>query len=125
MGLGDCENLDSSRMDCGACGNRCTGSTPICNGGTCGASCAASGYVECGTGPAAVCVNLQNNKEDCGLCSDTCGSNLVCISGVCGCPSGDVNCAGTCSNLTTDGNNCGSCGTECAAGQGCVNGTCQ
>jgi hypothetical protein len=125
MGRGNCQNLESSRTDCGSCGNRCTGADPICNGGVCGASCAASGFTLCGTGPTAQCVDLQSNKQNCGLCSDICGSNLICANGQCVCPNGTVNCAGTCADLLTDGNDCGSCGTQCTAGQGCVGGTCQ
>jgi hypothetical protein len=57
-----CQNLSTNSLDCGACGNICPLSAPICCSGK--------------------CVNLLSNPTNCGLCGRVC-NNVPCNLGLC------------------------------------------
>jgi hypothetical protein len=51
---GGCMNLQNDPLNCGACGHRCEGATPMCRGGACGAAACAPA---CGAGQS--CCDVQ------------------------------------------------------------------
>jgi hypothetical protein len=59
--MAECVDPKRSGFNCGACGVQCTGSAPVCVGGSC-ASCAPSGY-ECDANltPNGCCAGLKCN----------------------------------------------------------------
>jgi hypothetical protein len=123
--------LNTDSLNCGACGNVCTGGK-FCSNGQC--TCP-SGTVDCG----GTCTNTSTDANNCGTCGHVClpvtiqpipggPSNTIpqiCSAGICCpdgqynsggmcCPTGETNCSGTCYNLQTDFNHCGSCGMDCS-----------
>jgi hypothetical protein len=116
-----CETPTDTVLNCGRCGNTCSGATPLCdsNRGSCVASCPA-GTTRCG----GTCVNLQTDPTHCGTCATVCSyanASATCNVGMCqiaSCNAGFANCDGNAgngceNNLNTNANNCGACGTMC------------
>jgi hypothetical protein len=70
--------LNSDPANCGACGNICPASTPICQQATCSACqpwetfCAGYG-----------CADLSNDAFNCGACGNQCSGTDVCAGGMC------------------------------------------
>jgi hypothetical protein len=126
--IGTCSLPDYSAdpLNCGACGNPCTGGRS-CSSGTC--VCPA-GQTFC----AGACVDTKTDVNHCGGCGMACSSNhvaLACTAGMCG-----GACQGTyrdCNtnrrtdgceiDISTDAANCGGCGTDCPYGF-CQSGSC-
>lgn len=111
---GACVTIANDQNNCGACGNVCPATTPVCSDGAC------------------ICTD-----------SSTCGEGMVCCGGTCVagdcCGDGDCDaascqtcqqntCASTCSGSAPDCDNAGHCicttNSECAAGHVCCSGTC-
>jgi hypothetical protein len=67
---GACTSLNSDPNNCGACGNVCPASAPICNQGTCS-----------GCPP---WINFDWDNQNCGACGVVCPNNSACSFGVCG-----------------------------------------
>ena len=91
-----CADLSSDENNCGACGTRCTATSPVC----------------CNRG----CVNLTSDSNNCGVCGNACrfptGAPEPC-------------CNSTCTDTTIDKNNCGTCGHQCTGvTPGCCASTC-
>jgi hypothetical protein len=111
----------SSPLNCGGCGNTCSGNTALCasaDGGpyACAASCPPTASTLCG----ATCVDTTSSVNDCDACGNACSTSVVnaqavCVNGQCGfdCVTGTTLCSGACVRLTT-ANNCGSCGNQCS-----------
>lgn len=145
-----CEvNLLTDSSNCGACGNVC----PTISGLNAGAVCV-DGECQLNCGRSAQAVNPRNcnglvddgceidiavDPNNCGTCGNVCpnnpdGTQQVCIDGTCGCPFGQMYCAGPgCVDLNQDSKNCGTCGTACGTAPhaspknvvwGCTRGTC-
>jgi hypothetical protein len=74
---GACTSVSSDRQNCGACGNVCPASTPICNQGVC-AGCPGGGTYCNG-----VCTNTVFDTLNCGGCGIVCGDVETCSGGVC------------------------------------------
>ena len=81
---------------CGADGQcsefvECTAGT-VCNGaGMCAATCQL-GFAECDD----ACADTSLDPEHCGACGVVCDVGEICVSGICGCPPGLVECNGRC-----------------------------
>lgn len=58
-----CENLYSSRSNCGSCGHVCEHGMKCCRG---------------------VCVDLKKDRNHCGKCRNACLSGDDCVFGMCG-----------------------------------------
>jgi Stigma-specific protein, Stig1 len=74
---GTCTDLNSDANNCGACGNICPASAPICNQGTC--SGCPTGRTFCYPS----CVDLSVNPYNCGTCGLQCAPSEVCAGGLC------------------------------------------
>jgi len=124
---GDCVDLDTSFLDCGACGHACL-DNQSCDGGACVEGCAAD-KTDC----AGECVDLHTSATHCGACARNCAdiNALTCVAGQCQtCAQGFGDCNGNandgCETSTrTSDLNCGGCGQVCGSGQHCAAGICQ
>ena len=76
---GTCADVASDPDNCGACGNACGGSTPVCIDGTCGANPCVFPFIPCG----GVCVDPSSDRDNCGGCDILCGPFEACIGGFC------------------------------------------
>jgi hypothetical protein len=65
----------------------------------CAASCAGTGEEVCN----ALCVNTLTDNANCGDCGNVCDPRATCTSGVCTCPTIQVDCDG--SNRANDPDN--------------------
>jgi hypothetical protein len=86
-----CVDLQSDRLNCGACGAMCPGIS-VCIAGRCrtGTMCP-PGQFMC----ASSCVDLQTDAMNCGACGNICSRDTACVSGSCvsapsGCRSSDT-----------------------------------
>jgi hypothetical protein len=120
---GICTDVTNNLMNCGACGNFCSG------GGTCSMGqciCPSmppgSELTRCGNG----CLNLKSDAANCGACGNACTPGWQCVSGQCtACSGGSLSvCNGTCTDLSTNPMNCGACGNFCSGGGMCSGGQC-
>jgi hypothetical protein len=116
-----CPDLETDALNCGACGTACPADY-MCVDGQCRLNCAVTRWAACGWG---TCLDLQNDVNNCGSCGNACNAATgeVCNGGVCGCPSGWMDCAGVCVDAQADPANCGGCGVSCGT-QPCTNGQC-
>jgi alpha-tubulin suppressor-like RCC1 family protein len=117
-----CETSIATASHCGACGNACGTTAPICSSSgsssACVASCSASAPTLCGT---TTCVNTTNDAQNCGGCGAPCTTSVAhaqaaCVASQCGyqCTASYPNtCPGACVNFGNDTNNCGACGKAC------------
>ena len=126
---GQCIDLASDPMNCGACGKQCfrvpDGGVPIvgspassfsCSLGQCRVYCA-SGLTDCN----GACVDTNEDIANCGQCDVACAGTTSCVSGVCTCPLPDqTNCNGLCVDTKVDGANCGACDVQCPIGSTCT-----
>ncbi|MBL8680771.1 MAG: hypothetical protein JNK05_16450 [Myxococcales bacterium] len=126
QGFGDCDNTPSNgceqRVDtpehCGACGNRCSGGTPLCVDGRCSSGCPAN-QLRCG----GACVDVTASNEHCGACNNACtpaaNGQRQCGGGACvlRCNSGfadcNMNAADGCETTLGTTENCTRCGEVC------------
>jgi len=113
-----CVNTRTDALNCGGCGNECTGGT-FCAEGTCTRSCP-GGLSACGSS----CVDPATDREHCGGCDMPCDPDRDCMGGSCVCPEGYIECDGTCVDPESDADHCGVCGRECAADEACSMGSC-
>ena len=114
---GVCTDLNTSKANCGECGNVCA-QDEFCNNGVCACS---SGF-KCGT----QCVDMYSDPKNCGGCGFACLSGK-CSNGNCECTVDQVKCGTSClgpADMLDDSNNCGGCGSVCLSDQLCSNGTC-
>jgi hypothetical protein len=146
-----CEvNLNTSSVNCGACGRTCSNqgaSSVSCSGGVCTPTCSA-GYDNCNQPPVSQpddgCeTNVLNSPANCGACGRACSnahtSGLVCAQGRCtpNCTNGYGDCTeplapaqddGCETNTGSDPLNCGSCNRACshqnATSVSCTAGAC-
>lgn len=109
---GLCRTVVTDGNHCGDCGVAC--GTGTCVDGECTCD-AGSGLSFC---PGAGCVSLANDEPHCGECGNPCPSGGSCVSSVCICSPGEVDCNGVCTALGTN-NNCSACGDGCALGGSC------
>ena len=104
-----CTDMTSDAQNCGACGNACTGSTPVCKEGHCGPLCDVYWMIWCD----GKCVD-PSTASNCGGCDNICsGATPVCQAGKCvaSCYSYEIACDGGCGTGTPW--NCGACGNVC------------
>ena len=68
----DCESALNTEINCGACGQRCSGQTPFCltfqGAQRCMAGCVAPAPNRCGS----ICVDLATDTFNCGACGRNC-----------------------------------------------------
>jgi hypothetical protein len=69
--------VNSDENNCGACGNVCGGSTPVCIQGTCG-NCPPP-LTNCN----GVCSYLESDFVNCGACGHQCQFGEGCLDGQC------------------------------------------
>ncbi len=69
---GTCTSVNSDPRNCGACGNVCSASTPVCIQGTCG-NCG-PGSTNCG----GVCTDMVFDNANCGGCGIVCADGYSC-----------------------------------------------
>ncbi len=137
-----CFNLDTSKANCGTCGNTCatpTNAIAGCASGTCGIGSCNSGFADCNHLSADGCeTNINTDINNCGACGAACAlahATAGCSSGTCtiaSCNSGFANCDanpsnGCETNINTNVSNCGTCGNICATANGtagCTSGSC-
>jgi hypothetical protein len=138
-----CETYLGSINDCGVCGRRCIGGTPVCaddgSGFQCGTGCSEPRPDRCGFG----CTDLDTDEQNCGACFVQCSNsrvvaecqNRVCVAtGACEAPWGDCDGMFGCETELLTPENCGACGRnncgatnaspECSSLTGCVKPTC-
>ncbi len=128
-GFGDCDGNEGNgceaRLDtdlrCGACGTRCEGATPVCDGLTrqCATGCSA-GQTRC----AGSCVDVQTNRDHCGACDQRCAlanATAACVAGACAiatCNEGFADCdrnpSNGCEVTLGSAANCTGCGAACS-----------
>lgn len=113
-----CETPLRSSTDCGACGNVCPASEPLCTRidgeFTCSSACVSETPDFCDG-----CVDLATSLTHCGACDTPCESSfneVRCVEGQCehgDCYPGAERCAGmeACESLNTPAN-CGACGRD-------------
>lgn len=111
-----CIDVLSSPVNCGSCGNICTGG--VCLDGVCQPACP-SGTSLCGVG----CMDVLSDGLNCGSCGHVCQAGAVCVQGSCECENERVSCGGICVNTASSASHCGMCGTMCGA-QVCSAGMC-
>src|SRR5262249_48654388 len=121
---GTCTFLGSDPENCGACGNICPDSAPICVQGAC--SPCYPGQTLCGNS----CSDPRFDPDNCGACGNVCGDDAPnCIYGACfangECPAGLTWCDPGCVDLFSDSFNCGACNNQCAPSEVCSGGICQ
>ena len=128
-----CSNLNTDPANCGTCGNNC-GANASCSGGTCAISCP-TGKKVCFANNSCIPSNSCCQSGDCTLTGQVCPMP----GGMCGCPTGEKECAGTlnscistmacCTNAdcTVAGQTCATPGQPCkcnASLQCCVAADC-
>ncbi len=133
-GLGSiCSDTQIDPLNCGGCGNVCTGGTDcvagVCTcppGGAC-TVCPAGRQVCAGT-----CTDITTDPQNCGVCGVACGPGQTCQSGsggapTCGCAVNETSCpsgpGNVCTDTSSDSLNCGHCGNVCS-GTTCFDGVC-
>ncbi len=128
-----CEaDLRADVAHCGACGNACSGATPVCDGAMrrCSSGCAAT-QTRCG----ATCADLTTSPSHCGRCGNACASGVhstrVCAASSCSirCEAGWDDCDGVAATgceVSTVSNplHCGGCGVRCTGTGVCQGGAC-
>jgi hypothetical protein len=137
----ECRDLQTSPLDCGACGTRCP--SLVCQEGRCLSEDEADQLgaleLQCTEGftlcpnvedpshPA--CFDLLTDALNCGACGNVCPVNN-CSEGVCGgggiqnCAPPFAVCGDACVDTSSDPLNCGACGIACGAGETCQQGAC-
>ena len=110
-----CEtNIFQDKTNCGACGKTCSGSSALCNSGSCGTGCG-TGLTDCG----GTCVATATDVNNCGGCGAKCtppaNATATCSAGGCGfiCNGGWASCGTT--QCFQNGND----PTHCCSGGGC------
>ena len=111
-----CESDLSRASNCGACGNVCPASAPLCaaagGSSSCSTGCSSPTPARCGSS----CTDTATDVNNCGACGNACpapvGGTAVCNSAQCGsaCPGGDHLCGTACVSVTSTQ----SCGGSCA-----------
>lgn len=138
-----CEVDLTTNLNCGACGNACSGGTPVCamravDGGTvrlCSNGCDPSAPTRCGMS----CVDTDQSPAHCGGCDRRCTvprATAGCAAGRCtvaSCEQGFLDCDGDATNGcevegTSSVTHCGACGRACPSvpngRPSCAAGTC-
>ncbi len=99
-----CETKLGSIGACTACGQSCSGSTPVCGADGCAASCRGTAPDEC----SGTCTDTQIDSQNCGACGTVCKGDGgvtqgICVAGVCQseCQPGYNACGGTCVSSMT------------------------
>jgi hypothetical protein len=72
-----CRDLNSDRLNCGACETECA-EGEVCVSGACEVTCA-SPYSAC----SGACVDLDNDPRNCGTCGNVCPDREACVDGSC------------------------------------------
>ena len=125
-----CVDTASDPLNCGECGQNCTGNQ-TCEAGVCVGDPCPPGETLCRD----VCVNLDVDAGNCGICGAECAAGETCVNGECVvdgvvCDSHLTDCNGVCVDLMTDIHNCGACAHACqpsgpCASTVCSSGSCQ
>ncbi len=121
---GQCLDLSSSPLACGACGEPCAGGE-VCSDGVCELQCA-EGLVNC----EGACIDPTTDRDFCGASADCSGANEgadcddteVCSGGSCqlNCTGGTLLCDGRCADPMFDPDYCGATGSCAGAEAGTV-----
>lgn len=73
------------------------------------------------------CVDTNTDNANCGECDNVCATRETCVSGVCECEPGLIDCGSFagCVDLNSNSSNCGECFNQCATAQICRAGDCK
>ncbi len=128
-----CVDLLGDDLNCGGCGNACSGNQ-VCSDGGCSILCPATLTACIGASGASYCTNLLGDSTNCGACASACASDQICLDGGCQsaailCPAPQTLCAlngggSACRDLQSDPRSCGTCVTACDAWEACDGGHC-
>ncbi|OJY29465.1 MAG: hypothetical protein BGO98_47285 [Myxococcales bacterium 68-20] len=119
-------HLLSDNENCGTCGNVCPrfdtlGMTSRCVNGACEAECASPAFKDCNGRLEDGCETLiLDDPKNCGQCGNECAPGVECRQGVCGCPTGMIDCDGRCVDPSTSNAHCGGCNNRCVPPDGAV-----
>ena len=131
----ECRDLQTSPLDCGACGTRCP--SLVCQGGICLSEEEADAAGNCLPGETfcaledGYCADLQTDALNCGACGEQCAVNN-CTGGVCGEASASLQncappfavCGDACVDTSSDARNCSACGLACGTDEVCSSALC-
>jgi len=120
---GQCVDLASNDVNCGACGKICTtlAGAPAppknmfygCQNSECGHLKCRSPWVDCNEDIDDGCeVRLDNDTQNCGACGTKCAPGEICVNGTCQCNPGPLGCD-CLIDFESDLKNCGACGLRC------------
>jgi len=118
-----CERRLGTVSDCASCGDTCSlpNATPMCSGGTCRIATCNDGWANCDGNDANGCETNIDTDASCGACGNNCGPNASCVSRMCVCDPGRLDCSAGAPycEVPFSTSNCGACGTTCGTNESC------
>jgi hypothetical protein len=112
---GACVVIDMDPLNCGMCGNACSGGQ-YCQVG----SCTCGDYEHFCNG---VCTS-HSDPLNCGSCGNVCSGGKVCKGDKCECGQGYQDCNGVCFDVQSDPAHCGLQCQSCPPNNACIQGVC-
>jgi hypothetical protein len=74
-----CMDIEKDPANCGACGTKCEGTTPVCSTGVCTAGCKDQ-FADCSaTDGKPGCTDLSTDRNNCDGCGNVCSQGQDCV----------------------------------------------